>query len=183
MVSHHYLSRKQSTDYLSPAITVGASRLTPLLRSAVSAKRRGSHFWHPPTDSVGGFLSSRSGFSVSTVQILTQLKVMPPTEVRPQTFAVFQQPDSDSPSVQSRERLNTCCLDILPVRAFPSRTTYIQLSRCIVPTAWCSLFSTRLLSHTLEPKFSRWKSWRSPAFCSIRSFKNKHGVHCINDYI
>ncbi len=38
---------------------------------------------------------------------------MPPTYVRPQTFAVFQQPDSDSPSVQSRERLNTCCLDII----------------------------------------------------------------------
>ena len=44
---------------------------------------------------------------------------MSPTEVRPQTFAVLQQPDSDSPSVRClAKRLSTCCLDILPVRAY-----------------------------------------------------------------
>ena len=75
-----------------------------------------------------------------------------PTLVRPQTFDPLQSPDSDSPSVRFQQKLlSTCCLDILPVRAFPHRTSYIQFSRCIVPTAWFSLFSTRLLSHTWQP--------------------------------
>ncbi len=95
-----------------------------------------------------------------------------PTLVRPQTFDPLQSPDSDSPSVRFQQKLlSTCCLDILPVRAsyescswgkpprphfraFPHRTSYIQFSRCIVPTAWFSLFSTRLLSHTWQPFFT-----------------------------
>ena len=75
-----------------------------------------------------------------------------PTLVRPQTFDPLQSPDSDSPSVRFQQKLlSTCCLDILPSQAFLARTLYIQFSRCIVPTAWFSLFSTRLLSHTLHP--------------------------------
>ena len=43
---------------------------------------------------------------------------MPPTEVRPQTFAVLQQPDSASPAVRFKLKLqSTCCLVILPVQA------------------------------------------------------------------
>ena len=42
-----------------------------------------------------------------------------PTLVRPQTFDPLQSPDSDSPSVRfGLKLLSTCCLDILPVRAY-----------------------------------------------------------------
>ena len=90
---------------------------------------------------------------------------MPPTLVRPQTFTVFQQSDSASPAVRFQHvpqyaelnsasgtqlLLSTCCLDILPVRAFPNRTPYNQFSRCLIPTAWFSLFGIWLLSHTLK---------------------------------
>jgi hypothetical protein len=45
-------------------------------------------------------------------------KIMPPTEVRPQTFDPFQCPDSDGPSVRFQPKLiSTLCLHILPSQA------------------------------------------------------------------
>ncbi len=52
---------------------------------------------------------------------------MPPTEVRPQTFAVLQQPDSASPAVRFQLKLlGTCCLVILPVQAVLVRVLPIR---------------------------------------------------------
>ncbi len=75
----------------------------------------------------------------------------------------------------------TCCLDILPVQAsykscswgkpprphfcaFLYRTSYIQFSRCIVPTTWFSFFSTRLFSHTFKPLLSKVEEGISAGF-------------------
>ena len=38
---------------------------------------------------------------------------MPPTEVRPQTFTVFQQPDSASPAVRLEKSKLTCGRNLL----------------------------------------------------------------------
>ena len=46
---------------------------------------------------------------------------MPPTEVRPQTFTVFQQPDSASPAVRLEKSKLTCGLKDFTLASTPAK--------------------------------------------------------------
>ncbi len=79
---------------------------------------------------------------------------MPPTEVRPQTFAVLQQPDSDSPSVRFFSEQNTLfnfrpsgMFKPIALLAYPSLPTFLRRCesnaifdvRLSVPVVWVGL--------------------------------------------
>ena len=64
---------------------------------------------------------------------------MPPTEVSPQTFAVLQQPDSDSPSVRFFSEQNT----LFNLRLSGMFKPIALLAYPSLPTAWCACASRR----------------------------------------